>query len=134
MVSVCRLPVLILRVIVLCESICSDMVMPKKGSRLTGDQIALLRAWIDQGAVWNPGVTFARAAPRNLARRSNRVFAILNGCPARSRATRWRRQNSPIGGASAQERTKADLDVVTGFSRTSIDRRSGHGGSVDQPP
>lgn len=45
-----------------------DMVMPKKGSRLTGDQIALLRAWIDQGAVWDPGVTFARATPRNLAR------------------------------------------------------------------
>ncbi len=40
-----------------------DMVMPKKGSRLTGDQIGLLRAWIDQGAVWDPGVTFARAAP-----------------------------------------------------------------------
>ena len=47
-----------------------DMVMPKKGSRLTADQIALLRAWIDQGAVWDPGVTFARAAPRNLARRA----------------------------------------------------------------
>ena len=40
-----------------------DMVMPKKGSRLTADQIALLRAWIDQGAVWDPDVTFARAAP-----------------------------------------------------------------------
>ena len=49
-----------------------DMVMPKKGSRLTADQIALLRAWIDQGAVWDPGVTFARAAPRNLARRRTR--------------------------------------------------------------
>jgi mono/diheme cytochrome c family protein len=43
-----------------------DMVMPKKGSRLTGEQIALLRAWIDQGAVWDPGVTFSRSAPRNL--------------------------------------------------------------------
>ncbi len=31
------------------------MVMPKKGSRLTADQIALLRAWIDQGAVVGPG-------------------------------------------------------------------------------
>jgi cytochrome c553 len=45
-----------------------DMVMPKKGSRLTADQITLLRAWIDQGAPWDPGVTFARSAPRNLAR------------------------------------------------------------------
>jgi cytochrome c553 len=47
-----------------------DMVMPKKGARLTGDQIAVLRAWIDQGAVWDPGVTFARAAPRNLTPRT----------------------------------------------------------------
>ncbi len=47
-----------------------DMVMPKKGSRLTSTQIALLRDWIDQGAAWDPGVTFARAAPRNLARRA----------------------------------------------------------------
>lgn len=30
----------------------SDDVMPAKGERLTSDQIALLRAWIDQGAVW----------------------------------------------------------------------------------
>jgi mono/diheme cytochrome c family protein len=29
-----------------------DMVMPKKGERLTADQIGLLRAWIDQGADW----------------------------------------------------------------------------------
>src|SRR5213080_3052544 len=26
--------------------------MPKKGERLTSEQIGLLRAWIDQGAVW----------------------------------------------------------------------------------
>ena len=29
-----------------------EMVMPQKGERLTTDQIALLRAWIDQGATW----------------------------------------------------------------------------------
>jgi len=29
-----------------------DEVMPSKGERLTDDQIAVLRAWIDQGAVW----------------------------------------------------------------------------------
>src|SRR6185503_628651 len=60
-----------------------DMVMPKKGSRLTADQIALLRAWIDQGAVWDPGVTFARAAPRNLARRAPTLpeAAVPDGSP-----------------------------------------------------
>jgi hypothetical protein len=29
-----------------------DRVMPQKGDRLTGEQIGLLRAWIDQGAAW----------------------------------------------------------------------------------
>jgi len=29
-----------------------DEVMPAKGEGLTAEQIALLRAWIDQGAVW----------------------------------------------------------------------------------
>src|SRR5215217_6358224 len=43
-----------------------ENVMPQKGSRLTDEQIGILRAWIDQGASWTPGVSFARAAPRNL--------------------------------------------------------------------
>src|SRR5215471_14018821 len=30
----------------------SDLVMPKKGERLTAEQIGLLRAWIDQGGNW----------------------------------------------------------------------------------
>src|SRR5213082_3515618 len=30
-----------------------DSVMPKKGSRLTAEQICLLRAWIDQGVSWD---------------------------------------------------------------------------------
>ena len=58
-----------------------DMVMPKKGSRLTGDQIASLRAWIDQGAPWDPGVTFARSAPRNLARRAPALPARPEASP-----------------------------------------------------
>ncbi len=29
-----------------------DEVMPSKGERLTAEQIALLRGWIDQGAIW----------------------------------------------------------------------------------
>lgn len=43
-----------------------DSQMPKKGSKLTREQIALLRAWIDQGAPWEAGVSFAKAEPRNL--------------------------------------------------------------------
>ena len=44
----------------------ADMVMPRKGTPLTADQISLLRAWIDQGANWDPSITFARPEPANL--------------------------------------------------------------------
>ncbi|HVV01754.1 MAG TPA: c-type cytochrome domain-containing protein, partial [Verrucomicrobiae bacterium] len=30
----------------------SDLVMPKEGRHLTPDEVGLLRAWIDQGAIW----------------------------------------------------------------------------------
>ncbi len=43
-----------------------DLVMPQKGTRLSADQISLLRAWIDQGAAWDPAITFARPEPDNL--------------------------------------------------------------------
>jgi hypothetical protein len=50
-----------------------DEVMPKKGSRLSANQIGLLRAWIDQGLAWDPGITFARSAPLNLLPHSPRL-------------------------------------------------------------
>ena len=43
-----------------------DNVMPRKGSRLTPEQVGLLRAWIDQGAPWDADVTFGRIEPANL--------------------------------------------------------------------
>ena len=43
-----------------------DNVMPRKGSRLTPEQIGLLRAWIDQGLPWDADVTFGRVEPANL--------------------------------------------------------------------
>src|SRR6267154_21666 len=43
-----------------------DNVMPKKGSRLTSEQIGLLRAWIDQAAPWDAHISFARPEPINL--------------------------------------------------------------------
>ncbi|MGV3534067.1 MAG: DUF1549 domain-containing protein, partial [Chthoniobacteraceae bacterium] len=33
-----------------------DMLMPSKGDRLTDGEVSLLRAWIDQGAVWPASV------------------------------------------------------------------------------
>ena len=40
------------RLIHLVAGLDEDKVMPPKGERLTPEQIGLLRAWIDQGAVW----------------------------------------------------------------------------------
>ncbi len=46
-----------------------ESVMPKKGTKLTPEQIGVLRAWIDQGAPWDANVTFARIEPANLKTR-----------------------------------------------------------------
>jgi mono/diheme cytochrome c family protein len=43
-----------------------DTAMPRKGTKLTHEQVGVLRAWIDQGAKWDANVTFARAEPANL--------------------------------------------------------------------
>jgi hypothetical protein len=43
-----------------------DSVMPKKGTRWNAEQVGLLRAWIDQGAPWPKGITFAKPPPQNL--------------------------------------------------------------------
>jgi mono/diheme cytochrome c family protein len=43
-----------------------DNVMPKKGSRLTAAQVGVLRAWIDQGLLWDEQIQFNRPAPANL--------------------------------------------------------------------
>lgn len=39
-----------------------DRVMPARGARWTPTQVGLLRAWIDQGAVWPEGLVLARGA------------------------------------------------------------------------
>ena len=43
-----------------------DTAMPKKGTKWTAEQVGLLRAWIDQGATWPAGITFAKPQPQNL--------------------------------------------------------------------
>jgi mono/diheme cytochrome c family protein len=50
----------------LVQGVDPDNVMPRKGSRLTPEQIGLLRAWIDQGAAWDANVSFGRLEPANL--------------------------------------------------------------------
>ncbi|HUD46331.1 MAG TPA: DUF1549 domain-containing protein [Candidatus Baltobacteraceae bacterium] len=43
-----------------------DEVMPKKGKKLTAEEVGLLRAWIDQGVVWDPEIGFGPIPPKNL--------------------------------------------------------------------
>lgn len=55
-----------------------DEVMPKKGTRLTPTQVGLLRAWIDQGLVWDAAITFARMPPLNLTPPAPKVKVTLD--------------------------------------------------------
>ena len=43
-----------------------DIVMPQKGKKLTPDQVALFRAWVDQGMRWPEEITFFKSVPANL--------------------------------------------------------------------
>ena len=43
-----------------------DSAMPKKGSKLTPEQVGILRAWVDQGLKWDPQVSFAQPPANNL--------------------------------------------------------------------
>src|ERR1051325_8414079 len=43
-----------------------DNVMPAKSSKLTTNQVGMLRAWIDHGMEWAAGITFAKPPPLNL--------------------------------------------------------------------
>ena len=49
------------RMIHLVAGLEKGLVMPKKGERLTAEQIGLLRAWIDQGANWPEEVAIPKA-------------------------------------------------------------------------
>jgi mono/diheme cytochrome c family protein len=51
----------------------ADEVMPKKGKRLTPQEVGALRAWIDQGLPWDPQIGFGPIQPQNLEPRSPAV-------------------------------------------------------------
>src|ERR1043166_4615476 len=53
------------RMILLVAGMEKNRVMPKKGPRLTEEQIGLLRAWIDQGAHWPDEAATAKPADKS---------------------------------------------------------------------
>jgi hypothetical protein len=44
----------------------AEIVMPKKGKKLTPEQVAVFRAWIDQGLVWPEEINFFEVKRANL--------------------------------------------------------------------
>jgi len=94
-----------------------DEVMPKKGSRLTSEQIGLLRAWIDQGAAWDPEVSFARPAPQNLVPRAPDLpsDASLPANPVDRLLVSYFAQHDPTPARLSGDRQfirRATLDIV----------------------
>ncbi len=53
------------RMIELVAGLEPDKIMPQKGERLTSAQVGLLRAWIDQGAVWPESASVKAVNPRD---------------------------------------------------------------------
>ncbi|MDB6026225.1 MAG: hypothetical protein JWM68_2448 [Verrucomicrobiales bacterium] len=73
-----------------------DSVMPKKGSKLKPEQIALLRAWIDQGAKWDAGVWLGKVEAENLKPKAPKIsdkalnpVDILIGDYFKTNKTKW---------------------------------------------
>ncbi len=52
-----------------------DEVMPKKGKKLTPEEVGALRAWIDQDLPWSPEISFGPIPPQNLVPRLPRIPA-----------------------------------------------------------
>jgi mono/diheme cytochrome c family protein len=50
----------------LVSGLSADDVMPKKGKRLTPEEVGALRAWIDQGLPWPSDIGFGPIPPQNL--------------------------------------------------------------------
>jgi mono/diheme cytochrome c family protein len=60
----------------LITSLDAETVMPKKGKKLTPQQVATFRAWIDEGMVWPPEINFAKHEPANLRPRAWASVAV----------------------------------------------------------
>jgi mono/diheme cytochrome c family protein len=94
-----------------------EKVMPAKGSKLKPEQVSLLRAWIDQGAVWPAEVTFAKTPVHNLHPRKPEVPPATDGAsnPIDRLLTPYFAAHRVSSGKSVEDRIFARrvyLDVV----------------------
>jgi Protein of unknown function (DUF1549)/Protein of unknown function (DUF1553)/Planctomycete cytochrome C len=95
----------------------ADEQMPPKGDRLTDDEVAKLRAWIDAGAPWTEGFAFKKPAydpplkprrpvlPAARGGRTNLIDRILDEQLARDHQAR----PAPLGDAAFARRVHLDL-------------------------
>lgn len=66
-----------------------DNVMPQKGTKLTAEQVGLLRAWIDQGLAWDARVSFGREPHRNLKPHKPELPPTSSAAPTASPVDRF---------------------------------------------
>ncbi|MEI6537466.1 MAG: DUF1549 domain-containing protein, partial [Verrucomicrobiaceae bacterium] len=95
----------------------SEKQMPPKGKRLSADQVALLKSWIDSGLEWEAGFTFKKKnyepplkprkveLPPVVAGRTNPVDRILDEHFAKNKLTR----PQPLADAAFMRRVSLDL-------------------------
>ena len=95
-----------------------DEQMPPKGKRLTSDEVALLRAWIDGGLPWEDGFAFKKPAyepplkprqvslPPSIEGRSNPVDRIIDAYLTKNKLPR----PEPLEDAAFMRR--AHLDII----------------------
>src|SRR6266567_2404939 len=93
-----------------------DNVMPRKGKKLTDEQIGRLRAWIDQSLPWDAAITFAKPAPVNFKPRQPAIALKQNGGNPIDQILRPYFQQSRVGPLKPVEdrvfARRAYLDVI----------------------
>ena len=95
-----------------------DIRMPPKGDRLSPAEVATLRAWVEQGAVWTDGFAFKQPAyepplrprqpvlPAVKAGRSHPIDRVLDGWLAENRAP------TPLAADDTTFQRRVSLDLV----------------------
>ena len=99
-----------------------EKIMPPKGERLTTNQVALLRAWIDGGALWPDNL---ESGTRNERIQHWAFKAPQRSTPPKVKAARWVRNPIDAFVLAKLEREKIkpspEADRVTLIRRLSLD-------------
>ncbi len=92
-----------------------DSIMPQKGTKLTREQVGVLRAWVDQGLKWDSQVTFAKPPANNLQPRQPELPAGKTAHPVDRLLEAYSKQHKVKPAKPVDDRLfarRAFLDVV----------------------